>query len=74
MLDFLGVAVLIIVAGLFGWLSLRARQAKSALIKWGGTGLAVSLRHADKPDHDRRAIQAAFPQCPGPRNKRSRHT
>jgi len=43
MLDFLGVAVLIIVAGLFGWLSLRARQAKSALIKWGGTGLAVSL-------------------------------
>ena len=43
MLDFLGPALLIIVAALFGRLSLRARQARSAIIKWGGTGLAVSL-------------------------------
>jgi mono/diheme cytochrome c family protein len=43
MLDFLGLAILVIVAVLFAWLSLRARQARSALIKWGGAGLAASL-------------------------------
>src|SRR5215813_7227858 len=43
MLDFLGPALLIIVAALLGRLSLRARQARSAIIKWGGTGLAASL-------------------------------
>jgi len=41
--DFLGLALLIIVAALLGRLSLRARQARSAIIKWGGMGLAASL-------------------------------
>src|SRR5262249_18518131 len=31
------------VAVLFGWVSLRARRAKSALIQWGGAVLAASL-------------------------------
>jgi len=43
MFYFLGPALLIIVATLFGWISLRARKAKSAVVKWGGTGLAASL-------------------------------
>jgi mono/diheme cytochrome c family protein len=43
MLDFLGLAILIIIAVLFGWVSLRARRAKSALIRWSGAVLAASL-------------------------------
>jgi len=43
MLDFLGLAILIIIAVLFGWVSLRARWAKSALIQWGGAIPAASL-------------------------------
>jgi mono/diheme cytochrome c family protein len=41
MLDLFAVAMLIIIATLFAWSSLRAWRAKNPFMKWGGTGLAA---------------------------------
>jgi hypothetical protein len=41
--DLLAVAMLIIIATLFAWSTLRAWRAKNGFIKWGGTGLAALL-------------------------------
>jgi mono/diheme cytochrome c family protein len=43
MFELLAVAMLIIFATLFAWLSLRAWRARNGFIKWGGTGLAALL-------------------------------
>jgi hypothetical protein len=44
--DLLVVAMLIIIATLFAWSSLRAWRAKNGFVKWGGTGLAALLSAA----------------------------
>ena len=44
--DLLAVAMLIIIATLFAWSTLRAWRAKNGFIKWGGTGLAALLSAA----------------------------
>jgi hypothetical protein len=41
MFELLALAMLIIIATLFAWLSLRAWRTKNGLIRWGGTSLAV---------------------------------
>jgi mono/diheme cytochrome c family protein len=46
MLDLLAVSMLIIIATLFVWSSLRAWRAKNRFMKWGGTGLAALLSAA----------------------------
>jgi mono/diheme cytochrome c family protein len=46
MLDLLAVAILIIIASLLAWSSLRAWPAKNRFIKWGGAGLAALLSAA----------------------------
>jgi mono/diheme cytochrome c family protein len=46
MLDLLPAGMLIIIATLFAWSSLRAWRAKNRFIKWGGAGLAALLSAA----------------------------
>jgi mono/diheme cytochrome c family protein len=46
MLDLLAAAMLIIIATLFAWSSLRAWRAKNRFMKWGGTSLAALLSAA----------------------------
>ena len=46
MLDLLPVVLLIILAALLVWSSLRAWRAKNGFVKWGGTGLAALLSAA----------------------------
>jgi mono/diheme cytochrome c family protein len=45
-LDLLPVVMLIILAALLAWASLRAWRAKNGFVKWGGTGLAALLSAA----------------------------
>jgi mono/diheme cytochrome c family protein len=43
MFDLVGVIVLVLLIAGFGWLALRARRAKQALVKWGGLGVSSLL-------------------------------
>ena len=76
MFELFALAMLIIIAALLAWSGLRAWRAKNGFIKWGGTSLAALLSTAVTLISlitDRRAVQAACPQCPGPDHKSSRH-
>jgi mono/diheme cytochrome c family protein len=46
MLDLLGLAILIAIAVLLGWSSVRAWRTKNRFLRWGGTGLAALLSAA----------------------------